>query len=60
MDHDGTDHVLKAIAQAGVVVTTDPQKDPERRLAEIMLKRLKKDVETPWSGYPGWRGSSCC
>ena len=49
VDEDVNDHVLKALAQVGILYTETQKSDLERQLAESMLKRRKK-TEAPPSG----------
>lgn len=49
VDGDVNDHVLKALAQVGILHTESQKSDLERRLAENMLKRRKKS-DGPHSG----------
>ena len=41
LDPDTTEHVLKAIGQAGILFNSDQQKELERNLAETLAKRRK-------------------
>ena len=49
LDSDATEHVLKALGQAGIIFNSDQQKELERNLAETMSKRRKTD-ESQLSG----------
>lgn len=49
VDADVNDHVLKALAQVGILYTDTQKTDLERHLAENMLKRRKK-TESPHLG----------
>lgn len=49
LDPDTTEHVMKAMGQAGIIFTTEQQKEPERNLAETLAKR-RKTGEFPTSG----------
>ena len=49
VDGDVNDHVLKALAQVGILHTESQKSDLERHLAENMLKRRKKS-DGPHSG----------
>ena len=42
VDEDVNDHVLKALAQVGILYTDTQKSDLQRQLAESMLKRRKK------------------
>ena len=50
VDADVNDHVLKALAQVGILYTDSQKTDLERRLAENMLKCRKKadGPQYPW------------
>ena len=43
LDSDATEHVLKALGQAGIIFNSEQQKELERNLAETMAKRRKTD-----------------
>ena len=45
LDDDMNDHVLKALAQVGILYTETQKSDLQRQLAESMLKRRKKSDE---------------
>ena len=49
LDPDTTEHVMKAMGQAGILFTWDQQKELERNLAETLAKRCKT-VDIPVSG----------
>ena len=49
LDSDATEHVLKALGQAGIIFNSEQQKELERNLAETMSKRRKTD-ESQLSG----------
>ena len=49
IDPDTTEHVLKAIGQAGIIFNADQQKELERNLAETLAKR-RKTGDLPQSG----------
>ena len=42
VDEDVNDHVMKAMAQVGILFTDSQKTELERQLAENMLKRRKK------------------
>ena len=50
LDADATEHVLKALGQAGIIFNSEQQKELERNLAETMAKRRKTELETPLGG----------
>ena len=50
LDEDMNDHVLKALAQVGILYTETQKSDLQRQLAESMLKRRKKSDEGQPSG----------
>ena len=50
LDEDMNDHVLKALAQVGILYTETQKSDLQRQLAESMLKRRKKNEESQPSG----------
>ena len=41
LDPDTTEHVMKAMGQAGIIFNADQQKELERNLAETSAKRQK-------------------
>ena len=47
---DATEHVLKALGQAGIIFNSDQQKELERNLAETLAKRRKMDGDAQLSG----------
>ena len=49
VDDDVNEHVLKALAQAGILYTDSQKTELERQLAENMLKRRKRG-DGPLSG----------
>ena len=50
MDPDTTEHVMKAMGQAGIIFTLEQRKELERNLAETLAKRRKTAAEIPLSG----------
>ena len=50
LDTDTTEHVLKALGQAGIIFNSDQQKELERNLAETLAKRRKTEGEAQLSG----------
>ena len=50
LDPDTTEHVMKAMGQAGIVFTLEQLKELERNLAETLAKRRKTAGEIPLSG----------
>lgn len=47
------EHVLKAMGQAGIIFTSDQQKELERHLAETLLKQRKTSGDAPKQGNRG-------
>ena len=43
LDSDATEHVLKALGQAGILFNSEQQKELERNLAETLAKRRKTE-----------------
>ena len=50
LDRDTTEHVLKALGQAGIIFNSHQQKELERNLAETLAKRRKTEGDTQLSG----------
>lgn len=50
LDADATEHVLKALGQAGIIFNSEQQKELERNLAETLAKRRKTEGDTQLSG----------
>ena len=56
LDPDTTEHVMKAMLQAGILFTTDQQKELERNLAWPSAERRLRRNTTRNLGVPGKRG----
>lgn len=50
LDPDTTEHVMKAMGQAGIIFTVEQQKELERNLAETIAKRRKTVGDAQLSG----------